>query len=382
MTDKKKVSLCACGTYDDDEVYNAVSSLFENLGGIERFIKKGMVVALKPNLLLPLNPSGNATTHPSVVGAVGRLVKEAGGFPVVVESPGGPYTKATLKTTYKVCGITEVCSKYGIELNYDTSTEIVSMNAYGRTRSFNILKPIAEADFVINIPKLKTHGMMAYTGAVKNMFGAIAGTEKATYHMNVPDYDAFASNMIDICMASDPDLTIMDAVEAMEGNGPSAGTTRKLGLLLASESPFSLDMAAHDVIGLDIEESYILSQAAERGIPFEYEQAGDDISGFVVQDFKVPYKKGSGFRRKNLLNSRLLTSFKSKPVVDKGVCIGCAVCRNNCPAEVITMVKRKPEFAYKGCIRCFCCQELCPEHAISIKEPFIIKILKLGRNAR
>jgi uncharacterized protein (DUF362 family)/Pyruvate/2-oxoacid:ferredoxin oxidoreductase delta subunit len=382
MTEKAMVSLRSCSTYDSNEVYDAVRSLIDDLGGIAKFIKKGMVVALKPNLLLPLGPDNSATSHPEVVGAIGRLVKEAGAIPIIVESPGGPYTKVTLRTIYKACGMTEICNRYGIDMNFDISTVSVTTDAYGRTRSFNILKPLAEADFVINIPKLKTHGMMTYTGAVKNMFGAIAGTEKATHHMNVPDYDAFASNMIDICIAADPNLTVMDSIEAMEGNGPSAGKTRKLGLLLASESPFSIDMAAHDIINLKIEESYILSQAVNRGIPIGYESVGDSIDEFKVLDFDIPYRKGNGFRKRNLLNSKILTSIKSKPVVNKNICIGCAVCKKNCPAEVITMVNRKPEFDYKGCIRCFCCQELCPEHAISIKEPIIIKMLKLGRKSR
>ncbi len=381
MVEKSKVSLCACSTYDENEVYCAVRKLFDDLGGITNFIKKGMVVALKPNLLLPLSPDNNATTHPELVGAIGRLVKEAGATPVVVESPGGPYTKITFKKSYKVNGLTDICLKHGIELNYDTTTVKVVLDAYGRNRSFSILKPLADADFVINIPKLKTHGMMTYTGAVKNMFGAIAGTEKATHHMNTPDYNAFASNMIDICLAADPDLTIMDAIEAMEGNGPSAGTTRKLGLLMASENPFSIDMAAHDVIKLKVEDSYIMAQAVERGIPLEYEAVGGNINDFKVSDFKIPYKKNNGFLKKNLLNNKLLTSIKSKPVVNKEICVGCAVCKRNCPAEVITMVDKKPEFDYRGCIRCFCCQELCPEHAISIKEPLLIKILKPGRKA-
>lgn len=379
MNKKSQVGIFACSTYDENEVYGAVCNVLESLGGVRAFIKEGMVVALKPNLLLPMSPSVNATTNPAIVGAVGRIVKEAGAFPVVVESPGGPYSKTTLKTTYRVCGITDVCSRYGIELNYDTTTVKAVADAYGRTRSFNILKPLADADLVINLPKLKTHGMMAYTGAVKNMFGAIAGTEKATHHMNVPDYDAFASNMIDICIASNPGLTIMDGVEAMEGNGPSAGTTRKLGVILGSSNPFALDMACHDIIGLAAEESYIMSTAISRGIPVEYEGAGDDIKEFMVTDFNIPYRKGSGNLRRNLLNNKLLTSFKAKPVVDKEMCVGCGICKRNCPAEVISMVNKKPDFDYKGCIRCFCCQELCPEHAISIKEPFIIKILKAGR---
>jgi len=379
MDIKTKVALKACATYDDDIVLGIVRELTDALGGIGKYIEKGMVVALKPNLLLPSKPDNGATTNPAVVGAIGRLVIEAGGKPIIVESPGGPYNKAILRTAYRSCGIDEVCEKFNIELNYDTSLKKVTADCFGRKRSFMVLKPLAEADFVINLPKMKTHGMMAFTGAVKNMFGAIAGTEKAAYHMNVPDYDAFASNMLDICKTISPGLTLMDAVEAMEGNGPSAGKVRKMNLLLASESPYALDMAAHDIIGLPADESYIMAQALERGVSVEYEPTGDSIDDFMVVDYDIPFKKGFGLRKKNLLNSKFITRFKSKPIVDKKTCIGCGICMRNCPAEVIEMKEGKPSFDYSGCIRCFCCQELCPEHAITIKQPLLIKLLKAGR---
>ncbi len=374
------VSLRKCTSYNDDIVYRSVKLVFDDIGGIGSIISKGMKVALKPNLLLPQSPDNCATTNPAVVGAVGRLVKEAGGEPIVVESPGGIYNKAILKALYKSCGISAVCDKYGIELNFDTSVEKTTADCLGRRRSFNIIKPLIEADFIINISKLKTHGMMVFTGAVKNMFGAIAGIEKATHHMNMPDYDAFADNIIDICETTKPGLSIIDGVLAMEGNGPSAGTPRKLGVLIGSYSPYLADKAAHDIIKIDVADSYILTQAASRGVDLNYEAVGDDIKEFECPDFNVPFKKRMGIKRKGILNGRLLTTFKTKPVVNKEMCVGCEICKNNCPAEVIVMKNSIPDFDYKGCIRCFCCQELCPEHAISIKKPVLIKLLTRNRN--
>jgi uncharacterized protein (DUF362 family)/Pyruvate/2-oxoacid:ferredoxin oxidoreductase delta subunit len=373
------VSFQSCTSYDDEVVYEAVRNALNDLGGLDSIIKSGMKVALKPNLLLPINPDNCATTNPAVVGAVGRLVMEAGGTPTVVESPGGLYNKTILKALYKSCGISSVCEKFGIKLNFDTTVERVTADCLGRKRSFNVLKPLIDADFIINISKLKTHGMMVFTGAVKNMFGSIAGVEKAAHHMNMPDYDAFADNIIDICEATKPNLSVMDGIMAMEGNGPSAGTPKALGVVIASYSPYLCDKAAHDIIKLDVHDSYILTQASKRGVNLEYTAAGDGIEPFVCSDFNIPFKKSMGITKKGILNSRLLTQFKSKPVVDKDICVGCEVCKNNCPAEVIYMKNSIPDFDYRGCIRCFCCQELCPEHAISIKKPLLIKLLKAGR---
>ncbi|MFO7611191.1 MAG: DUF362 domain-containing protein [Clostridia bacterium] len=376
------VSLGKCTDYDEEKVYEALSDTVARLGGMGRFIKPGMTVALKPNLLLPQSPDNCATTHPAVVAAAGRLVLEAGGKPVVVESPGGLYNKIVLMTLYKLCGISDVCEKHGIALNYDTAVTRVTADCLGRTRSFNVLKPLVDADFIINISKMKTHGMMVFTGAVKNMFGAIAGAEKASYHMNMPDYMAFASNLIDICETVRPGLSIMDGIDAMEGNGPSAGRPRRIGALLVSESPYALDKAAHDIINLDANDSYILIEAIRRGINLVYEVLGTPVEELFCGDFDIPFRISSGKIKRNLLNSRFLTKYKSKPVVNREMCIGCGICRDNCPAEVIEIIDGKPCFDYTGCIRCYCCQELCPEHAIRIRDPFLVKLLSQKRTGR
>ena len=279
------VSLHKCTSYDNDAVYEVMKTALSDLGGLSSMITCGMRVALKPNLLIPQSPDNCATTHPAVVGAVGRLVKEAGGIPFVVESPGGLYNKTVLRTLYKSCGISDICKKYEIELNYDTSVKKVTSDCLGRKRSFNILRPLAEADFIINISKLKTHGMMVFTGAVKNMFGAIAGVEKAAHHMNMPDYDAFADNIIDICEAVKPGLNIMDGIMAMEGNGPSAGNPKKMDVIIASVNPYLVDKAAHDLINLSVEDSYILTQAKSRGVELEYMVVGCKIEELFCDDF-------------------------------------------------------------------------------------------------
>ncbi len=221
---------------------------------------------------------------------------------------------------------------------------------------------------------------MVFTGAVKNMFGAIAGVEKAAHHMNMPDYDAFADNIIDICEAVKPDLSIMDGIMGMDGNGPSAGNPKKVDVIIASIDPYLVDKAAHDLINLSVEDSYILTQAKSRGVELDYTVVGCEIKELFCDDFDIPFRKSMGIKRRGLLNSRILTYFRTKPIVDKDICIGCEICKNNCPAEVIVMKNEIPDFDYKGCIRCYCCQELCPEHAISIKTPLIIKALTSKRS--
>ncbi|HQA48996.1 MAG TPA: DUF362 domain-containing protein, partial [Bacillota bacterium] len=108
-----------CTDYDDERVYNTVCRAVDRLGGIEKYIKQGMRVALKPNLVKKKNPGEAATTHPSVVKAVARLVREAGGIATIVESPGGFFTLTSLKSVYSVCGNEKAAMEAGAELNYN-----------------------------------------------------------------------------------------------------------------------------------------------------------------------------------------------------------------------------------------------------------------------
>jgi uncharacterized protein (DUF362 family)/Pyruvate/2-oxoacid:ferredoxin oxidoreductase delta subunit len=370
-----KVVITKCDDYNEEALYESVMKVFSELGGIGKFVKEGMTVALKPNLLLPQAPEAAAVTHPLVVAAIGRAVREAGGKPVVVESPGGYYNTQILKILYKACGLAEVCGKYGIDLNYDTSVTSVLFTTDRGKRRIKILKPLMEADLVINISKMKTHGMMIFTGAVKNMFGAVAGVEKAAYHINTIDYDAFANELIDIFLCVSPRLNFMDAVMAMEGKGPSAGTPRKVGLVMGSESGFALDSAAHDIIGIDRTKSFILRNAVKRGLDTAYILEGADLDDIAVKDFDIPYvRKNIRFFERGLLK-KLLENSKSYVYVDKEKCTSCGICMNHCPAQVITFRNDVPNIDHDKCIRCFCCHELCPNHAMDIKDSLVIRFL-------
>ena len=371
-----KVAIAKCENYNEELVYNSLIKLFDSLGGVDKFIKKGMKVCLKPNLLTAKSPEVCATTHPYVVGAMGRIINECGAKAILVESPGGPYINSYLKRTYKSCGMSETCEKNNIELNYDLSVVSKVIKTERNTRKISVLKPLTECDLIINISKMKTHAMMIFTGAIKNMFGAIAGTEKAVYHINSADYDKFANDLIDIFNIVKPNLNIMDGIIAMEGAGPAGGDPKDVGLLLLSENGFALDSAVHDILEIDKKQSYIIKNAVLRNIDISYEAVLEKIEDVKVSDFNVPFqinKNSNGFLSKFMNNS------KSKPVLLKDKCIGCKICQQNCPAECIEMVDKKPVFDYTKCIRCFCCQELCPENAIIAKKSLLVKILSGGR---
>lgn len=373
------VSIECCNSYDEETVYQAVEKLMDHLGGWKHFISPGKRVAIKPNLLMFKKPEEAATTHPSVVKAVISQVQKAGGIVTIAESPGGPYNTSMLKRVYRTTGVESVADETGAILNYDLRVSNIIQEQAKYIKQLEILKPLAEADIIINLPKLKTHTMMTYTGAIKNMFGAVAGTAKADLHLRMPDYKKFADSLIDVYLSVKPMLNLMDAIDGMEGYGPTNGNPRHLGILLASADGFALDAAALRVIQLPAEKVPVMFNAQKRGLlDEEISILGEKIENISVMDYNIPLL--SDTERVDKFNRGLMKMVKQwlrpRPVIQKNLCVQCGNCAKNCPPKVITLEKGKlPVIDYKNCIRCFCCHELCTYDAISIHRNAISRVM-------
>lgn len=375
-----KVSIRKCSSYEQYEVDNAVSAAIADIGGIEEYVKPGDKVFLKINLLMKKKPEEAVTTHPAVIEAVVKKIQQAGGRVIIGDSPGGSYNERTLKTTYRVCGIDKVAEKTGAELNLDTSV-VELPNPNGKIlKNITVIKPVADADVIVSIPKLKTHTLTTFTGAVKLMFGCIPGNLKAEYHVRMPDLKDFSDALIDICMSVKPHLIVMDAVEAMEGEGPSGGSPKKLGCILASSDPFYLDGAAIGLIGLKTGEVPTVAVAIERGL-YDLDQLqiiGDDTVDLKATDFIIPARRSTDMLSNSVpafIKPFVKRYLRPRPVFDFDRCRGCGDCAANCPAKVITMIDGRPHVNYNGCISCFCCQELCMYKAVSVKRPLLSRFI-------
>ena len=372
-----RVSLRRCDSYADIE--SALSRCLSDLGGLDLYVRPGMTVALKCNLLLPMRPEQGGTTHPALVAALARMIRAIGAKPLIIDSPGGPYGKTMLRTVYRVSGMQDAARRTGAELNLDTSVSEISVPHSQWLPRMQVIKPLLDADLIIDLPKLKTHGFMIYTGAVKNMFGAIPGVDKAEYHLRMKEPADFAKTMVDICEAVGPRLAIMDAVEAMEGNGPSAGTVRKTGMLIASPSPYALDLAAAWLATLPLDRIYTIREAVERELspagPEGLQWLGDDPEALRVK-LNLPDSQSLGILRRFIHSRSLGTWMQPRPVIETGRCVGCGICARNCPPKTIDIAGGKAVIRYEDCIRCYCCQELCPEKAVQVKRSFVFKWLK------
>lgn len=377
------VSVLKCDSYDYELVKDIIKKSFDNLGGIDKFIKPSDKVLLKLNLLMKKHPDDAVTTHSVFAHALAEVVMEAGGIVTIADSPGGLYNEAILRSVYKGCQIDTVCEKTGAKLNFDTSFETISFSEGKTVKSFPIIKPVLDADVVITVPKLKTHMMTFYSGAVKNMFGAIPGVYKAEYHFSLPNREDFCSMLLDLCALTKPTLAIMDAIDGMEGEGPSSGIKRHFGAVLASASPYALDLAATALVGITPGEAATVNESVKRGLcPDSYKKltlVGDNFEDMKIDDLIKPQIGTTNFLDKKFIPKKLanlVNSFLAPfPSFNKDICIGCGECMRRCPAKAIEIKDSFPVLSKKKCIHCFCCQELCPKKAITSKRHKFMKFI-------
>ncbi len=362
-----KAFVAKCSDYAPESVENAVERIFGFFGGAEQVLKKGKRVLLKTNLLLARDPDSAATTHPEVVRAVASYLIAHGADVMIADSPGGPYTAASLKRVYEVCGMTRAAELSGASLNFDTSQHAKTVNTENGVKAFELIAPVVERDVIISCAKIKTHSLAYYTGAAKNMFGTIAGLNKAAYHANYPKIEDFSAMIVDLVRTVDPDYSIIDGVYGMEGDGPSAGTPKYAGVIIGAKNPFAADEAAMRQVGLDPELAPIQKRAKELKLVSDVEICGDDVP---KTEF-APALRGKRVWNVLKIIPRSLSravgdGFKPYPLItDK--CIGCGTCVRSCPGTALAVKDKKAVLNKKSCIRCYCCHELCPVKAIDLR---------------
>ena len=372
-----EVSILKCNEYSDAEVKGAVKEAVDLIGGASRFIKRGERILIKPNLLAGKPPDAAVTTHPAVVRAAIELVKEAGGVPVVGDSPA---VGNAMKVAER-CGIARVAEDLSVDI-IDLSTAVTVENPSSRTfKRLEIAKEVLEVDGIINLPKLKTHAQMYLTMGVKNIFGCVPGKRKVQWHFSAGvNADDFAGMILDLYLHLRPRLTIIDAVVSMEGNGPASGSARRTGFVAASPDAIALDRVMVEVLGARVTDVPILKKAAEYGIEASdlstIDVLGQGVDDVRAEGFEFPPLISTNFASvlPGFLDRRLRKALTSRPHIEDSRCRLCALCVRVCPAETMTEAGRIV-IDYDRCIRCFCCQEMCPWHAISVKEGWLKRLL-------
>ncbi len=372
-----QVRWAACPDYNADSCSAALEAL---LAGALDWVRPGMRIGVKANLVAAAAPETAATTHPALLAALTALLKARGASVVIGDSPGGLYTAAHLERVYRLCGL-ELAERAGAELNRDFRQK-AGVFPEGRVlRTFQYTAWLDDCDGIINFCKLKTHGMMGMTGAVKNFFGVIPGTMKPEYHFRFPAPMDFAHMLVDLQLYWRPLLHLVDAVVAMEGNGPTAGTPHPLGLVLASENPFALDAVCADLLGLTPDRVLTQAAAQARGLIPQDLQINAPLDPFRPASFVLPPTRSTLFRSLlpgragEVLGRTIQKLLSPRPQLTPSQCVGCRKCAKICPAKAIEMVRGKPRIHRRKCITCFCCQEFCPQGALKAGRTPLARLL-------
>lgn len=369
-----RVSIVKCASYDAELVTAAVRKSIDLIGGISNFIKPASRVLVKPNLLMAKPADFGITTHPMVVRAVVRLLKEIDCRIILGDGPSvwGNQIE-NIEEVYVSTGIAQVAK--------DEQIELVNFDKRRMRDKFPLTIQLDNCDYLVNIPKFKTHGLTLLTGAIKNLFGLVSGTFKTELHKKYFSQEDFARILVDVFEQSKPALTIIDGIVAMEGDGPgSSGKLRQANVLVASQDCVAVDTVLAKIMSIDPLSVLTTKEAASRKLGIA------DIKAISVLGEKLEDATGKPF----LLPTASLTSYipapianfiksfiKYRPYVLQRNCIKCFACVKACPEKIIHKRKEKLHFDYAKCIACFCCQEVCPERAIQVKKSLLAKLMRL-----
>lgn len=280
------VSLMRAQSYHRAELERSLTQLLAPLGGMTAFVKRGDRVLLKPNLLTGARPTQACTTRPELVYAVAQQVMAAGGQPFLGDSPAFGSARGVAKAN----GLLPLAQELGlpiVELHGDRyPTDNPEFD------HLRLSKEVMEADVVINLPKVKSHVQLTLTLGVKNLFGCVPGKMKAWWHMEAgKDVQRFGTMLVETARLIDPELTIVDGIVGHEGNGPSNGEPRDLGVLGASANVFALDRAMVALLGVDPLAVPTVAQSMRLGVCPAWEEMAfplltpDDLG---VADWQLP----------------------------------------------------------------------------------------------
>ena len=370
---KSSVAVVACADYQYENVRAAVRRGMALLGGIDRFARAGENILLKPNLLAGDEPQKAVTTHPAVFRAVIEAFQEKGARLSFGDSPGF----GSLRHVAARAGLVPIAQEYGVkQADFQTAAQISFPEAL-IARQLELARSALETDGIVNLPKMKTHGLLRITGAIKNLLGCVPGLRKSEFHLKMPKISHFAAMLVDLARALKPRLHIMDGLVAMDGNGPRAGALQPMKTLLLSEDPVALDTVFCRLIALPPSYVPTLESGRQSGLGTcredEIELLGDPLRNLARSDFEVvrrPADDAAGSFPVFLKNW-----VSPRPVIDYERCVNCGTCVQICPtspkalARSPEIVQGKPFYDYLQCIRCYCCQETCPHSAIRIHTP-------------
>lgn len=361
----------------------------------------GKTVFLKPNIVffLPL-----AYTNPVIVDQLAQMLHEKGAD---VQLGDSTITKSATDLVQKNTPFPKIAIHYEhpIVNFFDQKWLPVIHPSFLQEKEILLPEAIVHADIVINLPKMKTHGGMLFSGAIKNFFGC--HPDKQLKHEKYRDKAKFQQFLGDIHQAvwvsnstttaiskkdeyppgiPKPVLHIMDGIIAMEGFGPTAGTPKSYHVLIGGFSPTAVDIVAMNLMGGDPTRLETIQSLATRN---NWARNIDELE--ILGDNWKDFRKSARFPPV----SRLVRINPDEPKIiqyllwitnptiqiDENKCKLCGICEKECPMHAIAKFPTRPKIRIdqKKCIGCFCCGEFCPNHAIRTQKRIMRFIQIIGK---
>ena len=280
-----RVAIVRCEDYEKARVSDAVAQALEALGGAAQFVSTTDEILLKPNILKGAPPESALTTHPEILRAVAEQLQNSAAPRKI--SMGDSPAWGSLAGCAEQAGLSRVCGELGFPLvSFRKGVKVPNPDGVVYAH-LTMAKEALDADGIINLPKLKTHCQLYMTGAVKNLFGCVAGKRKAWWHFKAGTFeDYFPLMLVETARLLKTRLSVLDAVWAMEGQGPAKGTPRRVGLIIASADPVALDRVACEVTGLSPEKLRTLEAARITGFG-ETELDKIDLVGLSLEEARL-----------------------------------------------------------------------------------------------
>ncbi len=362
MPPKYKVSVVRCSSYSSKEVRKAIE---ESLKNIDFKFKKNMKILIKPNILGSYKPEQAITTHPVIIEELCKILKKFNAEIYIGDS-----SQENTDIAFETSGIKKL-SKYARIINFDNLPK--RLFDIGNQKIF-LPEILFQADLIINLPKMKTHGLTNVTLSIKNLFGCIPGKQKQNIHMTFPHPKDFSRFLAKLHEKIKPQLNIIDGITGIQGEGPgNLGEKINPEIIISGTNAIATDIIASEFMGFDYRDIYTnnFSKIKKQEI---------DVLG-NGKDIRMKFKKPILYLTR-ILRPLLLTFPKPKIRFYKNKCTKCLKCEKICPVNAIKIIPQQI-CNHKKCIKCLCCIEVCPEGAVYLEENwlkrFAKKIIKIIR---
>jgi len=373
------VAIKRAGAYDAAKIRSAVEAAIAEIGGLGEVVRPGAQVFVKINHLSPPSPPERGiVTHPTFTAAVLAFLR--GITPHITV---GDDIHPSTPDGFVVSGYRATCDRLGVRLVNLREVGFQRVPCDGAIlKEVYLARALIEADVVVNLPKLKTHSLTLFTGAVKNMYGAIPAGLRTRFHGQYKNPSEFNQVLVDIFSVAKPHFTIMDGLAAMEGAGPANGSVRNLGVILTSRDAVALDAVATRIIGLDPLAVGSTRYAHERGLGIGdldgIKVVGEPLEAVTASDFKLPPIQASEIvgRTPRFLTKFVTRQLVVRPETVRKRCVGCGACAQICPTGAAVVVAGKARIARASCIRCMCCHEVCRFDAVALNRSAVGKALR------